>query len=105
MKLKRLNPQGQLLKRNDLLQDIMILGVQVNISAQTILAYMSKIDFSIEEMQKVKVKQIGSKDKLIYFWWMAGLIATKREEALWVVGGINTLSSIIKNTLNFQAKE
>lgn len=50
------------------------------------------------------LKQIGMDDKLIHYSWMAGIILSNREEAPRVVGDIDILSSIVKDTLKFQAK-
>lgn len=78
MEVKQLNPQGQLQKGVDLLSDLIIQGVRENISSQTICIVLngpeflppsniSEIDFRVDKIQKVKVKQIRSQDKLIYF--------------------------------------
>lgn len=65
---------------------------------------IAKIDFRVKEMKKVKVKQIGSKDKFVQLRRMVGITAVDREKDLWVVGGIESSSSVKKNSLNFYAK-
>lgn len=51
-------------------------------------ANTTEIEFRVEGMKKVKFKQIGSKEKLVQFWWMVGIIVTDQEESPWVFGGV-----------------
>lgn len=115
MELKILNPQWRLWRGTDPLEDIVVRGFLVNISTQTIYrvlngpqflpsANITRIHFYKYEMWKVMLKQIGMDDKLIHYSWMAGIILSNREEAPRVVGDIDILSSIVKDTLKFQAK-
>lgn len=48
---------------------------------------------------------MGSKDKMMHSKWIANLITTSREEAMWVVVGPGVASQKInKHTLSFKAK-
>lgn len=49
-----------------------------------------EIDFHMEEMWKIKRKQISTKDKLIHFQWISGLIMSDQEKISWVVRGPGT---------------
>lgn len=66
-------------------------------------ANTAEIDFRVKEIKKVKVKQIGSEDKLVQLQKMDRITATDQEDVPWVVGSA-VGSSLIKNILNFQDK-
>lgn len=51
--------------------------------------------------EKVKVNQIFLEDMPVQFRWMAKIISTALEEALWVVDGVGGSSSIKIGRLNF----
>lgn len=78
MVIKWIYLHGHLWKGGDQLRGLIIRGVRVNISTQTISqmlygpeflqpANTLRIDFCIVEMQKIKRKQIRTDDKFIYF--------------------------------------
>lgn len=58
----------------------------------------------MDKMQKVKVKYIGSQNKLSHFQYNAKIISIEREKALWVDRGVGSLSLITKKSLKFAVK-
>lgn len=46
----------------------------------------SKINHHIEKIRKVKIKYIGTDDKLIHFRWIKGIMATTWKKSPWVEG-------------------
>lgn len=71
---------------------LMVRGVRVSISTQTIskfpyqpnfqvLANTAEIDYRMDEILKVKIKQIGLEYKVVRFQKMARITATEQEYA------------------------
>lgn len=114
--MKWLYLQGHLSRVGDSLIDVIIRGVQVNISTWAItrmlygielqpLINTFEINFCMSEIQKIKRKKIDIEVKLIYFLWKASLTAAKREEVLYIIEEGGPSSQLITRvSVNFVAK-
>lgn len=42
-----------------------------------------EIDHSIDEICKVKIKTVGTKDKLVHLRWIVNIISTAKKDVPW----------------------